>query len=164
MIRRRKFTLRLPSRDSCSASTRLSWAFSTSRPTASPMAANFSTRAGRGARASNGTWRRESSRHRWRIHAARLAQSFCAARTRRILPVLNQLRRRLKIPISIDTRKAEVADAAAGWRRTHQRCQRAAFRSRTREIARRRHADDPDAHARDAANDATRTVRADVYC
>lgn len=31
----------------------------------------------------------------------------------RILPVLNQLRRRLKIPISIDTRKAEVADAAA---------------------------------------------------
>jgi dihydropteroate synthase len=31
----------------------------------------------------------------------------------RILPVLNQLRGRLKIPISIDTQKAEVAEAAA---------------------------------------------------
>ena len=31
----------------------------------------------------------------------------------RLLPVLNQLRGRLKIPISIDTQKAEVADAAA---------------------------------------------------
>ncbi len=31
----------------------------------------------------------------------------------RVLPVLNQLRGRLKIPISIDTQKAEVADAAA---------------------------------------------------
>ncbi len=30
----------------------------------------------------------------------------------RILPVLHQLRRRLKIPISIDTQKAEVAEAA----------------------------------------------------
>ena len=30
----------------------------------------------------------------------------------RILPVLNQLRRHLKIPISIDTQKAEVAEAA----------------------------------------------------
>jgi len=31
----------------------------------------------------------------------------------RVLPVLNQLRGRLKIPISIDTQKTEVADAAA---------------------------------------------------
>ena len=32
---------------------------------------------------------------------------------RRVIPVLNMLRGRLKIPISIDTNKSEVAEAAA---------------------------------------------------
>ena len=38
---------------------------------------------------------------------------FRAEETRRILPVLEKLRGKLKIPISVDTSKAEVAEAAA---------------------------------------------------
>ena len=37
-----------------------------------------------------------------------------AEQLRRILPVLEKLRGRLKIPISIDTSNAEVAEAAVG--------------------------------------------------
>ncbi len=57
----------------------------------------------------------------------------------RLLPVLQALRGKLEIPISIDTRKAAVAEIAARRRRrNHQRCLRSKNDPRFAEVAARR--------------------------
>ena len=57
----------------------------------------------------NGARRRRPDRHRRRIHAPRLLGHLRRRRMEPPRPVLAALRTRLKIPISVDTRKSEVA-------------------------------------------------------
>ena len=81
---------------------------------------------------------------------------------RRILPVITALVKKIEIPISVDTSKAVVAEAAIpGGRRNHQRChwvaERSAYRGGGEASA---CAVDPDAYARDTCNDAENGIRA----
>ena len=79
---------------------------------------------------------------------------------RRILPVIEILRGKLRIPMSVDTQKAEVAEAAlAAGAEILNDISALRMDPRLAEVARRaRVARDPDAHARDAPHDATRAL------
>lgn len=114
MIRRKKFTLRLPSRKLVLGERTLVMGVLNVTPDSFSDGGQFLDS-------------RKAIEHAFRMERAgadlldiggestRPGSSGVSAQQEldRILPVLNQLHGRLKIPISIDTQKAEVADAAA---------------------------------------------------
>ena len=81
---------------------------------------------------------------------------------RRILPVIQVLRGKLRIPMSVDTRRAEVAEAAlAAGAEILNDVSGLRMDPRLGEVARRgTRSADPHAHAGNAANNAARTFRA----
>ena len=84
-----------------------------------------------------------------------------AEQLRRILPVLEKLRGRLKIPISVDTSSAEVAESAIAAGGNSERRNGFARRSQIcRSGGATQAAGRSDAHARRAAHDADEAVRA----
>ena len=119
MFRRRKFRLclpavaGLPSRTLVLGERTLVMGVLNVTPDSFSDGGLSSTPIGRRPRARNRKRRRGHPRHRWRIRRALAPRQFpprksCGASCR-----CSKLRGRLKIPISIDTSKAEVAEAAA---------------------------------------------------
>ncbi len=84
----------------------------------------------------------------------------------RVIPVLNMLRGRLKIPISIDTNKSEVAEAAAeaGAEIINDVTALRARSTHRRSCPAPQAAPHPDAHARRTANDARRSLSREMRC
>ena len=158
MFRRKKFKLRLPSRTLVLGERTLVMGVLNVTPDSFSDGGLFlDAECGRRARARNGTRRRGHHRHRRRIDAAGLRRHSGRRGTAADSPVLEELRGKLKIPISDRHRASrEVAEAAADrGRRNPERRHRPARRSAHRGCrAAAQAAADPDAHARRAAHDA----------